>query len=217
MAGRERASPPRTPREQASEPCADGPSADAATLVRRMVGKPASEVLARLANGDPLKLYTLCARRIRETFFVLDPDRVFERALASIAVGIEIEGEACLRPEWLTSAMDRAIQATLDRDQEEERIGMPAENPEEHFRLFVEVFYVEPPLARLSSVRLNGLEERVRKGFRLMLVEGRTPEECMQLGLGPPERLQRDILAALEAIGLVDEPGVEALTRGDEQ
>lgn len=190
-----------------SESASAGPSSDVQTLVRRMAGKPANEVLARISNGDLLKLYPLCARRIRDTYFVLDPDRVFERALAMVAVGIEVEAESCLRPEWLVGTIDRAIERTLDHDREEERAGLPPENPEEHFRLFVEAFFVEPPLARLSAVRLNGLEERVRKGFQLLIVEGRPLEECLELGLGPPERLQLDILLALEAIGLIDEKG----------
>lgn len=187
-------------------PLADS-RADADTLIRRMAGKPASEILARISNGDPLKLYELCARRIRDTYYVLDPDRVFERALAIVAVGIEIEAESCTRPEWLLGALDRAIQSTLEHDREEERAGLPAENPEAHFRLFLEAFYLDPPLARLASVRLNGLEERVRKGFQLLIVEGRPLEEVLALGLSPPERLQKDILTALEAIGLIDEKG----------
>src|SRR6185436_20448365 len=60
--------------------------ADAAALIRRMAGKPASDVLSRISNGDPLKLYPLCARRIRDVYLVLDPERVFERLLALVAV-----------------------------------------------------------------------------------------------------------------------------------
>jgi hypothetical protein len=183
------------------------PLVDVSSLLRRLAGKPAAEVLARLSGGDPLRLYPLCARRIREGFFVLDPERVFERALAMVAVGIEIEGEACTRPEWLTHTLDRAIARTLEQDREEERAGLPPEDPEQRFALFIEVFFLEPPLARLAAVRLNGLEERVRKAFQLLLVEGRPLEECLELGLGPPERLQADILEALEAIGLIDEHG----------
>src|SRR5688572_12142577 len=75
--------------------------ADTLTLLRRMAGKPAAEVLARIADGDMLRLFPQCAQRIRDTFFILDPERVFERALTGVAVGIEIEGERCADPAWL--------------------------------------------------------------------------------------------------------------------
>jgi hypothetical protein len=192
-----------------SQPATEPSRTDAEVLVQRMAGKPAGEVLARITNGDPLRLYPLCARRIRELYFVLDPDRVFELALAMVAVGIEIEPEHCAQAEWLTRTIDRAIERTLERDREEENAGVPAENPEEHFRLFVEALFVEPPLARLAAVRLNGLEERVRKAFQHLLIDGLPLEECLEMGLGPQEQLQLDILAALEAIGLIDEKGFE--------
>lgn len=208
--------PPSISKEDAAEEATR--AADLETLIRRLAGKPASDVLSRISNGDPLKLYALCARRIRETYFVIDPDRVFERALAVVAVGMEIEQEACTRPEWLAGMVDRAIRLVLDRDRDEESRGIPPENPEEHFRLFVEAFYIEPPLARLSAVRLNGLDERIRKGFQKLLIEGLPLEEVLEMGLGPPERLQLDILIALQAIGLIDEEGVEEFRwKGDER
>src|SRR5262245_24123127 len=169
-------------------------AADAVVLIRRMAGKPAGDVLARISNGDPLKLYPLCARRIRDTYFVLDPDRVFERLLPLVAVGIQVEAERCTEAGWLTGRVDRAIQALIDHDREEERRGVPDEDPEEHFRVFVEALYLEPSLARLASVRLNGLEERVRKVFYLLLIEGRPLEEVLEAGLAPEERLHGDIM-----------------------
>jgi hypothetical protein len=187
--------------------------ADREALLRRMEGRPAAETLARLANGDPLRLYECCAHRIRETFFFLDPDRVFERVLPLAAVGLEVDAEASRRPEWLVGLADRAIQAVLDHDREQERAGIPLDAPEEFFPLFSAAFYIDAPLARLSSVRLNGLEERVRKGFYYLLVEGRPLEECYGLGLGPPDVLQRDMLGALEAIALIDEGGLRKKKR----
>jgi len=203
--------PPEDAIEQATR------EADSAALIRRMAGKPASDVLSRLSNGDPLKLYPLCARRIREAYFVLDPDRVFERLLALVAVGIEVEAEKCGERDWLLGRVDRAIQSILDHDREEERAGVPAENPEEHFSLFVEALYLEPPLARLASVRLNALEERVRKGFYLLMIEGRPLEEVLEQGLGPEERLHGDILLALQAVSLLDENGFEDLGKQEKK
>jgi hypothetical protein len=184
---------------------------DALTLVRRLAGKPAAEVLARIADGDMLRLYPLCAERLRETFFVLDPERVFERALAEVAVTIELEGAGCAEPAGLLAAVDRAIQSVLERDRREEHDGIPPADPDKHFAVFIDCCFIEPPMARLSSVRFNALDPRVRHGFLRLLVEARPLEEVLAMGLGPPERLQLDILHALKAIGLLDDAGVEEL------
>jgi hypothetical protein len=193
-------------------------AADIEVLVRRLAGKPADDILSRISDGDLLRIYPLCARRIRERYFVIDADRVFERALALVAVGItvEIEKKKCATMEWQVEIVDRAISLTLDQDREEEASGLPANDPEKHFRLFVEAFFREPALARTAAVRLNGLDERVRKGFYMLLLDGLPVENCLAAGLGPPERLQHDILIALQAVGLLDDAGVEELRwKGD--
>jgi len=204
------------PKQDALPATNDAPVFDLAGALARLAGRPASEVLARISNGNPLNLYAQVAQRIRETYFVLDPDRVYEKALLVVAVGIEVEARAFTRPEWLLGRIDRAIRLVLDKDSDEERSGVPPENPEEHFALFVEAFFIDPSLARLSSIRLNGLEERIRKGFFHLIVEGRPLEEVLEMGLAPIERLQHDILTALEAIGLIDEEGFDELF-GQEQ
>lgn len=193
---------------------AEHSQSDVRAFIRRLAGKPAEDVLARISNGDPLRVYPLCVQRLRDTYFILDPDRVFERALSLMAVGFEVEKE-CETDDWLVRKVDRAIERVLDGDREDERTGNPPENPEAHFRLFVEGFFREPLLARLASVRLNDLGEIARKSFHHLLIEGRSVDECLEMGLGPPERLQRDILTALQAIGLIDEEGFKELLSVD--
>jgi hypothetical protein len=213
-------------REIASGPSGEAPSAreseeeavraaDAQNLIRRLAGKPSAEILARISNGDPLRLYPLVVRRIREASYLLDPDRAFERMLAEVAVGLQLEAQ-CSEPGWIIEKADAAIRSVLERDSAQERDGIPPERPEEYFRLFVESFFIEPPLARLSSVRFNGLEERIRKGFQKLIIEALPLDEVLAMGLGPPERLQLDILLGLKAIGLLDDDGVEELRwKGD--
>ncbi|HEX6883244.1 MAG TPA: hypothetical protein VF530_07665 [Planctomycetota bacterium] len=191
--------------------------ADTHTLLLRMAGRPAGEVLARISDGDMLRLFPRCARRIREACYVLDPERVYERALAEVAVSLEVDGERCAEEAWLSACVDRAVQSVLERDQREEHEGVPSLQPEKHYPLFIEACQLEPGLARLASVRFNALAPRVRRGFQKLVVEGLPLAEVLALDLGPPEQLQLDILHALQAIGLVDEAGVEELrVKGDQ-
>ncbi|HEX6886099.1 MAG TPA: hypothetical protein VF530_22185 [Planctomycetota bacterium] len=184
---------------------------DTLTLLRRLAGRPAAEVLARIAEGDLLRLFPLCAQRIREAAFLLDPERVFEHALSKAAVRIEIDGEHCAEPGWLAECVDRAIQAILERDRQDEQAGIPPDQPSKHFPVFIESCYVEPTAARLASIRYNALDARIRQGFQKVIVEGEPLQKVLELGLGPLERLQLDILLALKAIGLLDDAGVEEL------
>lgn len=210
-----------TPRATTAPETQDSESAlrlaDTLTLLRRMAGRPAAEVLARITDGDMLRLFPLCAQRIRDTFYILDPERVFERALAEVAVGIEIEGERSAEPAWLLERVDRAIQSVLERDRHEEHAGIPPEQPLKHYPLFIQSCFVEPALARLASVRYNALDGRVRQGFQKLIVEAMPLELVLEMGLGPPDRLQLDILHALQAIGLLDDEGVEELRAKERQ
>jgi len=190
--------------------------ADTLTLLRRLAGRPAAEVLARIADGDLLRLFPLCAQRVRELCYVLDPERIFERALAEVAVEIELAGERCGEAELLIACVDRAIQSVLERDRRDEHDGVPLVRPEASYPLFVEACKLEPGLARLASVRYNALDARVRRGFQKLIIEALPLAEVLELDLGPPERLQLDILHALQAIGLLDDDGVEELrARGE--
>jgi len=182
---------------------------DTVAILHRLAGKPASEVLARITDGDLLRLFPLCAQRIRDAAYVLDPERVFELALTKTAIGIELDGARCAEPGWLVEFVDRAILSTLERDRADEQSGNPPDRPLSHFPLLIESCYVEPALARLASVRYNALEARVRLGFQKLIVEGLPLEQVLAMGLGPPDRLQIDILLALKAIGLLDDEGVE--------
>ena len=45
-------------------------------------GSDASEILAHLSEGDPLRLQERAARRLREVWILLEPERVYQWAMA---------------------------------------------------------------------------------------------------------------------------------------
>lgn len=188
-------------------PAAPEPAPEAKTLLARLAGKNAREVLARLSDGDPLRLYPLCAHRTRGRYFVVDPDRVFERTLSLVAVAIEIDSEGCERAEWLIERIDEALSSVLEEDRELERAGARTESGflDPRYLVFVEAFGTEPARARSAAVQFNGLDERARKAFFHLLVDGESVATCLQRGLGPPDRLRNDVLTALWALGHLDD------------
>jgi hypothetical protein len=189
------------------------PEADA--LLARLASREPAEILGRIADGDPLQLYPLCAHRIQERYFVLDADRVHERALAFVATAVGVEIDAIARPDWLISIIDRAIESRLNEDREEERAGkVPCEPTDQRYRIFVESFGTEPTLARAAAVRFNGLEERNRRGFFHLLIYGEAIETCLEKGMGPPDDLRNDILTALWALGHLDDQELDQMKAG---
>ena len=194
-------------------PAPPEPAPEAKALIARLAGRTAREVLARISDGDPLRLYPLCAHRTRERYFVVDPDRVFERALSSVAVGMEIDSSGCERADWLIERIDAALRSVLEEDREAERTGARTESGflDPKYLVFVEAFGTEPARARSAAVQFNGLDERARKAFFHLLVDGESVEACLQRGLGPPDRLRNDVLTALWALGHLDDAELKSM------
>src|SRR5262249_19288893 len=83
-------------------------------------GEDSSEVLARLSHGDPLKLAEGAARRLRERWILLDPDRVYYRALGVIADAVPCEDPPADLAEWTRLKIDLAIDQLVRGDRETE-------------------------------------------------------------------------------------------------
>ncbi|QDV08708.1 hypothetical protein Poly30_42610 [Planctomycetes bacterium Poly30] len=71
-------------------------------------GRQPDVILARLLDGDPLRLRGLVARAIRGGSFFLDADRVHLRALARIAHDVTIDGPPA-DGSWVQGHVDGAL------------------------------------------------------------------------------------------------------------
>ncbi len=159
-------------------------------------------ILARIAQGDPLRLCDLVGRRIRELSLLIDSDRLHEKALAVIALAAARETEPRFGPDWVLKAVDLAIQRILREDREEERVsaGSPPEKPS-HYAFIHLAFGTEPGMTRSAAIAFNDLAPIARRGFFALLVEGKSVEECLDEGLGPRDFLRMNILQSLKALG----------------
>src|SRR5688572_3233148 len=57
---------------------------DRVHLLPRMLRGGAGEILSRLSDNDPLRLYEFGTRRARERFLLYDADRLFHRLVARV-------------------------------------------------------------------------------------------------------------------------------------
>lgn len=165
-------------------------------------GESAEWILARLSEGDPLRLAERCARRLREKWVLLDPERVCLRALGVCAEAAAREAAPADLEAWVATKVDATIERLVDEDREAERTR-PGELSEEEqkFELLTRSLLVEPGLVRTVSVAFNDLGPLPRRAFFELLIEGAEPLEVIERGPWNKEELHAAVLNALRVIG----------------
>jgi hypothetical protein len=178
-------------------------------------GTDASEVHARLGNGDPLGLRERTARRLRETWFLLDPDRVYLRALSVCAIAATEDDPPAELATWTTTNIDRAIEQLVLADRDAERTSPGVLSGEEkNFPLLTTSLMLDPELVRTASVAFNALDPLPRRAFFELLIEGMEVGECIEKGPWDADGLYAAVHAALATVGLGLESEGEESPRG---
>jgi hypothetical protein len=184
------------------------------TFLEPHVGKSPEEILARLQGADPLGIHGLGMSLLRSEAYLIDPDRLYERALARIAFTASMASRDELGPEWLQEVVSTAIERILDEDREGERTsaGAPPED-DTHYRFIRYAFATERGLVRSAAVRFNSLPKHARYAFFRMLVDAIPLAECLREYEGSPEQLRQDVLSGLRALGHIREGEVIGASR----
>ena len=166
-------------------------------------GKTPEELLPRLVEGDPLRLQEQTALRLRQVWFLLDPDRVFRRALAVCAHAAPLEDPPSDLDAWRVAKVDLAVAQLLQSDQQRERSDPDTLSDEERsFPLLTQSLFVEPGSVRAVSVAFNALDPPPRRAFFELLVEGRNVDDVIEAGPWDADGLYRAIHQALAPFGL---------------
>ena len=166
-------------------------------------GEDASEVLARLSNGDPLRLQEASARRLREVWFLIEPERLFHRALALCANGASKEDPPANLEEWVRAKIDLGIEQLVRADYEAEQAHPELVSEEEKvFPLLTDSLMLDPELVRFASVLFNALDPLPRRAFFELLIEGRDVGEVIEAGPWDEDGLYRAIQTALATFNL---------------
>lgn len=179
-------------------------------------GRSSAETLERLSQGDPLRLREISARRLREVWVLLDPDRVYFRALGVCADAAPNEDAPQDLSKWTHMKIDLAIEQLVraDRDAENASPGLVSGDVGE-FPLLTECLMMEPGLVRPASVAFNALHTLPRRAFFELIVEGRELGDCIEQGPWDEDGLYQAIQAALATLGLdVRPPPPEAVQQG---
>lgn len=166
-------------------------------------GEDDGEVLARLSHADPLHLRERSARRLRERWFLVEPDRAYHRAVAACAYGARRESPPSDLDAWTLAKIDMAIDQILNADREAERTRPDLlEDEEKEFQLLTNCMMIEPELVRFVSVQFNALDDLARRAFFEICVEGREIPDIVESGPWDEGMLYEAIQAALAPFGL---------------
>jgi hypothetical protein len=177
--------------------------AEQATWPSFLRGEDVPEVHARLSSGDPLRLRERTAQRLRERWFLLDPDRVYRRAVGVCAVAAKREEPPGDLAAWTTTNIDRAIDQILRADEEAERTNPGVLTDEEkNFPLLTDSLFLDPEVVRTASVAFNALDPLPRRAFFELLIEGMHVDACVEKGPWDHDELYEAVHRALATVGL---------------
>jgi hypothetical protein len=166
-------------------------------------GESAAQVLARLSNGDPLRLAEVSARRLREVWLLLEPDRVCRRAYAVCAEASQADEPPGDLASWTLAKVDLAIEQLAREDREAERFNPEQLSREDKdFPLLTRCLFLEPELVRRCTVAFNQLDAQPRRAFFELLLDGRDVRDIIEGGPWNADGLYVAIHTALAVFGL---------------
>ena len=196
-------------------------------LLAAFLGRDTSEILSRLAEGDPLHLGRRATEAIRRGGYLIDPQRLFEELLIEVAAELSLEDspEAVATPDaWLALRVERALGRLRSRDAEWVRSGGPrpdAPDQTDPGEFVVRAFGVDPDRAAEAAVHFGYLPERTRRRFFALLVDSWSLARTAEWFGGDARAIADDVWQALHLLGLATEAEreemLDALLRLDMQ
>lgn len=140
------------------------------------------DVLYRLIEGDPLDLRPLCWVLVANESWMIEPDRLFMRSAARIAMKASLyKGEPEL-DDWMDDLVTTGLGEILEEDREAERagLGVAPEDLPGYRALIPAETGIEDDLTRRATVIFNQFEEPDRRPFYEVVVVGYSVEEYVE-------------------------------------
>lgn len=171
-------------------------------------GSSASQILAKIAPGDPLGVAARCKARLDVRAQLIAHERAVARSLAQVAfAAVRYRGEPDLA-SWLDRQIDRAIDALLNDDREDEIARRPTDEPwDPRFAFVSEAWGVSPALARRACIVFNDLPSIVRQAWWALTVHGKSINRYVAEGFGPPQLVEARVKRAIVAMSKFADPG----------
>ena len=169
--------------------------------VRRslLTGTSPAAILGRIVDGDPLGLEPRCRKYLREWAVLIDLERLFARTAARIAYHAYRENGTA-GDEIVEDCLANAVEELLTQDRDGEDYGFASEDSEDRARFLAETLGIQFTDARGACVAFNDLSPEIRRCYWENVVEGRSIERCVSMGLGSTEAVTANVRHALETL-----------------
>ena len=161
-------------------------------------GLNAQELLTRLSDGDPLRLYECCAVQVRERALFVDTDRLYTRTLNALVVTGEPPDRDAVW-QWIDARIGDAVADILKEDEGCLRSQVPAPGEQPHMTVRA-LLGLDPRAALAVAVAFNSLELSTRRACVALFIEHRTVAECLEAGLGSLDELRSSASQGLAAL-----------------
>lgn len=173
-------------RSHLAEPrVAPNPDADERGRAILLSSRSPADAVARLANGDCLRLVERSAVRLKQLALLMDCERVAEHA-ACVVARAKLTRDTPFE-DWIATRLDEAIDDLLTLDAQRYVKGQKNGGDDYSFMLLMLGIPDEGSLE--AAVRFNSQPLRTRKCFDLLLVDHWSIAECLEAGFGPLEDL----------------------------
>ena len=176
------------------------------TPAEMLRGSSAREILARISDRDPLAIGPLCEDRVRRDARLIDPRRLFHRAVARIAHGAaRCNGDVGEPVAFFRDMVARAADEVVEEDAYRYLRRQPPVEPLDELTLrLVDALDVEPLLAADIRVVFNRLPNAQRFALFRVIVEGMSLDDYAAVAGVDNEtasRLVKDALVAIATLG----------------
>jgi hypothetical protein len=163
-------------------------------------GEP-REIYSRMLENDPLRLRERSAVRLRERWFLIEPDRAFTRSAARVALSAAQEEAPAELESWAVARIDQALDQILEADRASELAEDPPDEEQRTFPLLTDCLLVAPERVRSVTIAFHALEDLARRAFFELMVEGREVLDVLERGPWDADQLHDHALASLRVFG----------------
>lgn len=185
---------------------------------RWLSGSSPRDVLAKLVEGDPLRLHERCEERLRAQALLIDEHRLRTRVAAYVARHANSYAGAPSLDVWIASHVRQAVRDLTQEMTELTGAGLPLPVLRSEMLLtLASSLGIDPEQIGTAFTRFNRERYEVRAAFVGLVLCGEDPVEWNRANASTPERTRASLRRALWALGVSDDLDPDdLLQRGDD-
>lgn len=181
-------------------------------------GNSPREILARVLDGDPLRLRSRCEERVRAQAILLDVHRLHLRTAAHVArSALSYRGTPPI-DVWIAEKVRRSVSELLEEAAERAHAGDVVAGATDPVQArLADLLGIEPLVLQRGLVAFNRAPYGVRSAFQALVVEGQSLASWCADNSTAPAPARAALRRAFWALGVREELDLETFVRDGEE